>query len=342
MTIPGQLSLGPSALNAGHRRDGAGAMLATLGMLAAVVVAPWVVPEAVLNDLNQAILLGLFAIGFNIIFKYSGLLSFGHAAFFGVAAYTEALLLRAFPTIPVPLLILVAAGSAGLLGLLLGHVCVRRTGAYFSMTTLAVGAFFYSVAFKWRALTGGTDGLDGFMPSALVLLPGWTLHNPSIAETYELSVAFLIPLTLAAWWLLEHTPFGNAVQLVRQNEERAAFLGYHTHRVKFANYGLAAFIAGVAGALWAIANGFVSTDSIDLTLSTTVVIMAFIGGIAWFWGPLLGSTIYVFGTDRLSAVTQHWQLWMGLAFIGLVLAFPRGAAGLAALLASRLARARRG
>ncbi len=342
MTIPGRLGPALSVLKAERGRRDLGGALATLALLAAVAAAPWLVPVAALNDLGQAVLLGLFAIGFNIVFKYSGLLSFGHAAFFGVAAYAEALLLRAFPAVPVPLLILGAAAGAGLLGLLLGHVCVRRTGAYFSMTTLAVGAFLYTIAFKWHAVTGGTDGLDEFMPAALVLLPGWRLTNPSITEIYELSAAFLIPFTLATWLILEHTPFGNAVQLVRQNEERAAFLGYDTHRVKLTNYGLAAFVAGIAGALWAISNGFVSTDSIDLTLSTTVIIMAFIGGTAWFWGPLLGSAIYIFGSDRLSAVTQHWQLWMGLAFIALVLAFPRGIAGLASLLASRLVRPRDG
>ena len=342
MTIPGKLGPALSALDAERSRGRARGALATLALLAAIVGAPWILPQAALNDLGQAILLGLFAIGFNIIFKYSGLLSFGHAAFFGTAAYAEALLLQGFPAIQVPLLILLAASGVGVLGLLLGHICVRRSGAYFSMMTLAIGAFLYTIAFKWHAVTGGTDGLGSFMPSSLVLLPGWRLDNPSIAETYELSAAFLIPLTLAAWLILERTPFGNAVQLVRQNEERAAFLGYDTHRVKLANYGLAAFVAGVAGALWAIANGFVSTDSIDLALSTTVIIMAFIGGTGWFWGPLLGSTIYIFGSDRLSALTQHWQLWMGLAFIVLVLAFPRGIAGLVALLSTRLTGGRDG
>ncbi len=234
-----------SALDAERGRGRAMETLATVVLFAAIAGAPWVVSTAALNDLGQAILFGLFAISFNIVFKYSGLLSFGQAAFFGIAAYGEALLLQAFPAVPVPVLILAAASGAGLLGLLLGHICVRRSGAYFSMTTLAIGAFFYTIAFKWHAVTGGTDGLDAFMPASLVLLPGWHLANPSIVQTYELSVVFLIPVALAAWFLLERTPFGNAVQLVRQNEERAAFLGYDTHRVKLANYGLAAFIAAL-------------------------------------------------------------------------------------------------
>ena len=291
-----------------------------------------------MNDLGQAVLLGLFAIGFNIVFKYSGLLSFGHAAFFGFAAYIEAQLLQAFPAAPILLLVPAAAAAAALLGLVLGQLCLRRAGAYFSMTTLAMAAFLANIAYQWHAATGGTDGLDGFMPAALTILPGWRLSAPSIAQLYWIGVGFLIPATLLAWALLELTPFGDAVQRVRQNEQRAAALGYDTHRIKLANFGLAAFVAGLAGALWAIFNGFVSTDSIDLTMSTTVIIMAFIGGTFWFFGPLLGSVIYVFGSDRLSTLTEHWQLWMGLLFIAMVLVFPRGVSGLAVALAGRLRR----
>jgi branched-chain amino acid transport system permease protein len=328
MRVLDQLAIVRSTREARGRGIRPGEALATFAVIGAILLAPWVVSQAALNDLGQALALGLFAIGFNIVFKYSGLLSFGHAAFFGFAAYLEALLLHGCPSMPVPLLVLAAAASSGALGLGLGHVCVRRSGAYFSMMTLAIEAFFYTVAFKWQAVTGGTDGLSGFMPASLVLLPGWSLANPSIAQLYLVSAAFLIPSTLAAWALLELTPFGNAVQLVRQNEERATFLGYDAHGLKRANYGLAAFIAGIAGALWAIENGIVSTDSIDLTLSTNVIIMAFIGGVSWFWGPLLGSAVYIFGSDTLSAMTQHWQLWMGVAFIVVVLAFPGGIAGL--------------
>jgi branched-chain amino acid transport system permease protein len=296
-------------------------------MMGAILLAPLVASESALNDLGQALALGLFAIGFNIVFKYSGLLSFGHAAFFGFAAYLEAILLRACPSAPVPLLVAAAAAAAAALGFGVGHISVRRSGAYFSMMTLAIAAFFYTVAFKWQAVTGGTDGLSGYMPAQLVLVPGWRLANPSIAQLYLLSATFLIPTALAAWALLELTPFGAAVQWARQNEERATFLGYDAHGLKRANYGLAASIAGVAGALWAIDNGIVSTDSIDLTLSTNVIIMAFLGGVGWFWGPLLGAAVYIFGSDSLSAMTAHWQLWMGLAFIAVVLTFPGGIAG---------------
>jgi branched-chain amino acid transport system permease protein len=320
----------------------AGEGLVTIALLGAISAAPLLVSQAALNDLSQAVLLGLFAISFNIVFKYSGLLSFGHAAFFGVSAYTASILLRTVPTLPIPVLVLGVAAATGVLGAVLGHVCVRRSGAYFSMLTLAIGSFLYTVAFKWNAVTGGTDGLGNFMPPSLTLLPGWTLASPTIAQTYWLAVAFLIPVALAAWALLELTPFGNAVVLTKQNEERAAFLGYDTYGVKLANYTLAALVAGVAGALWALQNGFVSTDSIDLTLSTTVIIMAFIGGSAWFWGPLIGSTIYIFASDRLSALTQHWQLWMGLVFIAMVMACPGGISGLVRTLLARPARGSRG
>jgi branched-chain amino acid transport system permease protein len=303
--------------------------VATVLLLGLLAAAPALFSRATVNDLGQAVCLGLFAISFNLLFKYSGLLSFGHAAFFGFAAYAEALLLQSFPGIPVPILVLSAGLSAGLLGLVLGQICVRRSGAYFSMTTLAIGAFFYAIAFKWHGVTGGTDGLDSFMPDSLLLLPRWSLDSPGIAQTYLLILAILLPVALAARALLELTPFGNAVIAVRSNEKRAAFLGYNTHRVKLANFVLAAALAGVAGALWAIDNSFVSTDSIDLSFSTTVIIIAFLGGSTWFWGPMIGSVVYIAASDWLSALTAHWQILLGLAFIFMVLFAPGGIAGLA-------------
>jgi branched-chain amino acid transport system permease protein len=299
-------------------------------LLGVLIAAPLFASRATVNDLGQAVCLGLFAISFNIIFKYSGLLSFGHAAFFGVAAYGEALLLQQFADLPVPLLVLAAAGGAALLGLLLGHICVRRQGAYFSMTTLAIGAFFYAAAFKWRSVTGGTDGLDGFMPDSLTILPGWRWDSPSLSQTYWLVLSILIPSALAAWALLALTPFGNAVRAVRENETRAKFLGYNTHLIKLANFTLGAGLAGIAGALWAIDNSFVSTDSIDLTFSTTVIIMAFLGGSGWYWGPVVGAVLYIASSDWLSAITPHWQILFGLAFIVMVLFAPGGMSGLVA------------
>jgi branched-chain amino acid transport system permease protein len=143
------------------------------------------------------------------------------------------------------------------------------------------------------------------MPDSLLLLPRWSLDSPGIAQTYLLILAILLPVALAACALLELTPFGNAVMAVRSNEKRAAFLGYDTHRVKLANFVLAAALAGVAGGLWAIDNSFVSTDSIDLSFSTTVIIITFLGGSTWFWGPMIGSVVYIAASDWLSALTPH-------------------------------------
>jgi len=307
-----------------------GETLATVLLLGGLAAAPLVVSRAGVNDLGQALCLGLFAISFNIIFKYSGLLSFGHAAFYGFGAYAAALALQYEPGIPLILLIPATAVSTGVLGLLLGHVCVRREGAYFSMTTLAIGAFFATVALKWSGVTGGTDGLDGFMPDTLRLLPFWSLPSPGLSQTYWLVLAFLLPAALAAWAVLELTPFGQTVRAVRQNETRAIFLGHDAHLIKLANFTLAASLAGLAGGLWAIDNGFVSTDSIDLEFSTTVIIAALIGGSQWYWGPVIGAVVYIAASDWLSALTPHWQIWLGLAFIAMVLAAPGGIAGMIA------------
>jgi branched-chain amino acid transport system permease protein len=317
-------ALTSSPARATHR----GETIATVLLLGGLLAAPLFASRATINDLGQALCLGLFAISFNIIFRYSGLLSFGHAAFYGFAAYAAALLLQSFPALPIILLVPAAALATGLLGLLLGHICVRRQGAYFSMTTLAIGAFFATIALKWGSVTGGTDGLDGFMPDTLALLPGWSVSSLSIAQTYRLVLAFLLPAALAAWAVLELTPFGQAVRAIKQNETRAAFLGYNTHLIKLASFTLSASLAGLAGALWAVDNSFVSTDSIDLTFSTTVIIAAMIGGSGWYWGPVIGAIVYIGASDWLSALTPHWQIWLGLAFIAIVLAAPTGIAGL--------------
>jgi ABC-type branched-subunit amino acid transport system permease subunit len=300
-------------------------------LLAIAIGAPFFVPLNVTNDLGQALCLGLFGIGFNLIFRYSGLLSFGHAAFFGFAAYSAAKLLQSYPAIPLPLLLLVTGFSTALLGLAIGHVCVRRTGAYFSMSTLAIAAFVYSVAFKWNAMTGGTDGLGGFMPSQLVLFPGYAVESTNISRMYFVVLFVSVFLIAGSWALMELTPFGNAVKAVKQNEERAAFLGYHTFAVKLSNFAIGAVVAGLAGALWAIDTAFVATDSIDLKLSTTVIILTFLGGSNWFLGPILGSVFYITMSDWLSGQTAYWQIWIGLLFMVVVLLFPLGLSGMATL-----------
>jgi ABC-type branched-subunit amino acid transport system permease subunit len=278
----------------------------------------------------------LFGIGFNVIFRYSGLLSFGHAAFFGFAAYAAAKLLQSHPAIPLPLLLLITGFLTALLGLAIGHVCVRRIGAYFSMSTLAIAAFVYSVAFKWNAMTGGTDGLGGFMPPRLVLFPGYEVESTNISRMYFVVLFVSVILIAGCWALMDLTPFGNAVKAVKQNEERAAFLGYHTFAVKLSNFSIGAVVAGLAGALWAIDTAFVATDSIDLKLSTTVIILTFLGGSNWFLGPILGSVLYITMSDWLSSQTAYWQIWIGLLFIVVVLLFPSGLSGVATLAYRRL------
>lgn len=300
-------------------------------LLIVAVAAPFVFPLNVVNDLGQAYCLGLFGVGFNLIFRYSGLLSFGHAAFFGCAAYAAAKLLQHFPAIPLPVVLAATVAATAILGIVVGHVCVRRAGAYFSMTTLAIAAFAYSLAFKWTSVTGGTDGLGDFMPSRLVVLPGFRIDSTNISTMYYVVLAVSTIVVALTWRLMDLTPFGNAVRAVKQNEERAAFLGYHTFAVKLANFVLGAAIAGLAGTLWAVDTAFVATDSIDLTLSTTVIILTFLGGSDWFPGPIVGSIFYIAASDWLSSQTAHWQIWIGLLFIAIVLALPSGLSGAVAL-----------
>lgn len=300
-------------------------VLASVVLLSLFIAAPLLASQATVNNLIQMVSLGLFALSFNILFRYAGLLSFGHAVFFGVAAYGSALWLQASPSAPLIFVLLGTGIVVAVLGLVIGQICVRREGAYFSMTSLAIAAFFATVAAKWTHVTGGADGLDGFLPNNLVLLPFWILNNIGLSQTYWLELAFIIPSGLAALALLTLTPWGNAVRAVRYNEKRAAFLGYNTHAVKLSVFVLSAFLAGIAGGLWAVGNQFVSTDAIDLAMSTNVIIMVVLGGTDWFWGPIIGAMLYISASDWLSALTPNWQLWFGAGFIAVVL-FARGGA----------------
>jgi ABC-type branched-subunit amino acid transport system permease subunit len=320
-----------------RQRVAAGAWTSAAFVLV-LALAPLCLPLSFVNDLGQAMCMGLFAIGFNIVFTSCGLLSFGHAAFFGIAAYAEAQLLLHFPGLPILVLVPAASAASALAGAVFGQICVRRQATYFSMTTLAVAALVASVASKWQDVTGGTDGLGGFLGAKLVLLPGWSIEPPGIVGAYWIVAAGAFVSALLAWALLELTPFGNAVRAVRDNEERAQFLGYDTHRVKLGAYVAGAALAGVGGALWAIDNRFVSTDSIDLTLSTTVILMTLLGGRRWFLGPLAGSIVYIAAGDWLSKLTSHWQLLLGVVFIATVLFAPDGLAGCVRSAWLRLAR----
>jgi branched-chain amino acid transport system permease protein len=287
---------------------------------------PHFLPVIHINMLIEVAFYALFAVSFNLLFGYGGLLSFGHAAYFGIGAYTVALLLKhaaGFPLLPALLLGGIAGGLGGLLA---GVFCVRLKGAYFALLTMAFNQFFFAVALKWRSLTGGDDGLSLKRPD--LVLPGLgTIPMNKIAHVYYLVVTIVI-LCILIQWHLTRTPFGNAVRAVKENDVRAGFVGYNVFLIRISLYTAAAFFAGMAGSLFAFFQGFVSTGCIDAASSMHVIFMAFIGGVGSFLGPVLGTGVYLYFTDWVSRITDRWEFVLGVLFILLVLYARTGLVGL--------------
>lgn len=289
--------------------------------------APAVVPPSYLYTLTDAVILSLFAVGFNLLFGYGGQLSFGHAAYFGVGGYVCALSLSHMPGMPVLVALLSGVIAAALVGGLVGLICVRRSGAYFAMLTMAFGMLIFLIAWKWRSLTGGDDGFGNFVPDSLWLPVVGTFKSGDLRAMYHGVLAIVVPLLIVVWAVLTFTPYGNAIRCIRMNEQRAAFLGFDVFAIKLVNYIVASALAGLAGGLYALAHNFISPQMAGVDMSTDVVMMVFIGGSGSFFGPLLGTAFFVLVGDWLSSITERWQMVMGVVFILMVIFAPKGVIG---------------
>jgi branched-chain amino acid transport system permease protein len=299
-----------------------------LGVGAALlIVAPSVLSVVKTRMLTEIAYFALFAVSYNFLFGWAGLLSFGHAAYFGLGAYVTAISLKHMPRLH----LLVGMGLGALVGAvggaIIGFFCVRRKGSYFALLTLAFNQFLWAIAWKWREVTGGDDGIGRFVPRRPVDLGLFYLDLTQIPNKYYFTMAVVVIFLAMGWYLLQ-TPFGNTIQAVKVNEERAAFLGYNVNRSKLLIFTLAAFYAGIAGSLFALFQDFVATSAIGLGMSTEVLFMAFLGGTGSYFGPILGAAIFVYFTDWVSSITEHWEFFLGVLFIVLVLYFHRGFIGL--------------
>lgn len=299
-----------------------------LGTLALLVLCalPWILDTLRLRMAVEILYFGLFAVSFNLLFGYAGLLSFGHAATFGVGGYALGLLLTYRPELPFLVDFLLAVAAGGLVGLGIGLFCVRLRGTYFALLTLAFSQFLFAVAFKWRAVTRGDDGL--LVPVRDILLPGGLAVRLADPRHFYLLALAIVLLCLWAAWRFTRTPLGHAVVLMRENDERAAFLGYNVFATKAVAFTLATTLAAVAGALFAAFQRLISPAALDLAIGTEVVFMAVLGGTGAFLGPFLGATVYLLFQDWLSKTTERWPFFLGLAFVLMILYAHNGLVGL--------------
>jgi len=296
--------------------------------LAGLLTAPfWLEPVGLYQYLGIEIAIWiLFAMGFNLLFGYAGLHSFGHGAYLGIGAYAFGLFQE---NVAVNLWGGRAAAvmAATLAGAVVGALVAHRRGIYFALMTIAFGQVFWFCAIKLRSVTHGEDGLLGIPRPDLSL--GVAAIDLSTNERLYWFVAVVVAVGVLAIWRLVNAPFGRVLQAVRQNEMRARFAGYDVWRVKFLVFALSAAIAGLAGGLFAMAQESAYPDVMSLHQSGLIVMMVLVGGgLVSFWGPILGVLLYFIARDVLGGLTETWLLWFGLMFVVMVMVRPEGAAGL--------------
>ncbi len=274
----------------------------------------------------QILILSVFAVGFNLLFGYAGLLSFGQAGFFAVGAYACAKILLVVPNLLLGILGGIVA--AGLAALVLGFLSVGHTRIYFSMLTLAFGMLIFSVAWKWRDFTGGDDGLVG-IPRAPIAIPG--LGSLSVESMSRYYYVVLVASLLAVWLMYRvvRSPLGLALQAIRDSESRAAFAGVSVRGYRLVAFTIAGLYAGLAGALLPPLENTVTPPIAHWSTSAEPILATLLGGIHVFGGPIVGAFLLFMIKDIIVRFTQYWLIWLGAIVLVLVLGFRGGVASIA-------------
>ncbi len=275
---------------------------------------------------GRVLVLGLAAMSFNLLLGFTGVMSFGHAAYFGLGAYGAGLTLK-YLAASTPLAILGGVLLGGGLGTLFGLLISQRRGVYFAMVTVAFGQIAFYITYSWDSLTGGYDGLRGFARAPLNL--GFTtidITNNSTAFYYFLLIVFGVVTGLQA--LLLASPFGRTLVAIRENERRARFLGIPIERHIWMSFSISCCFTALAGAMYALLNNFADPMGLHYSLSGEIVIMTVMGGMRAFWGPLIGAALFVVLQDYISSMTVNWMSFVGMIFVLVVLFFPRGLLGM--------------
>ena len=281
---------------------------------------PFLVPYKSLA--TQVLVYGLFALGFNLLYGYTGLLSFGHAAYWGLGAYGTGIALAKLKLGSLWLAMGMGLASAVVGGIIVGFLCLRRRGIYFAMLTLAFSQVFYFAAFHLADVTGGDDGLRGIPKLALGVF-GYQLSLASPTAFYYFALAW-VALAVAGLKRVLDSPFGAVLVAIRENSDRASACGYDVNRVKLVSFVLSALITGLAGSLDALRLTVVPVEALYWATSGQPVIMTLLGGAGTFFGPFVGAATYLVLADRLSIVLEAWPLVIGAIFMGFVLFLPRG------------------
>jgi branched-chain amino acid transport system permease protein len=301
-------------------------MASIAAMWIALVSLPWWLPTiGGYTALGSKVLIYAIAtMGLNIVLGFTGGLSFGQAAYFGLGAYGAGMTLK-YRAPSTQLAILIGTVVGGVAATLLGPLVMRRRGIYFAMITIAIGQLFYFIMVRWNEVTGGEDGLAGFARQDLHF---GSLTVPLGGTAFYYLVLLCFTIAVAVMWTILQSPLGHTWVAIRENRRRMEFLGIRVERYIWAAFAIAGTITAFAGTLNALLFNFTSPQDLHWILSGNFVIMIVLGGMHKFFGPLLGVIIFVVAQDYLSSVTGNWMTLIGMLFVLIVLLFPKGILGM--------------
>lgn len=304
-------------------------LMAIAAILAVIVVFPEYAGEYWTNVGITMMVVILFAMSFNLLFGYAGLLSFGHSAFYGFSAYIVALSLAGtIPGLPAVDSFLVAVALAiiftTVMSAIMGALSVQRGGIFFAMLTLALSMMLYEIALHWKSVTSGDDGTTLLAPPVdLGVITFDTLNQTS----YYYFTFVIVVLCILAMWRIVHSPYGELLLALRENPERSEFVGINVKFYQWTVFVISGFFGGIAGALISVQLFVVSPIVLHWSTSAIPVLATLIGGPTAFFGPVVGGIIFVLLEEGLTSITQHWQIGIGLIIIPIVLFFPGGIVG---------------
>jgi branched-chain amino acid transport system permease protein len=299
-------------------------------LLAAVVllIVPVVAPPFQTNTICYGLVFAIAALGFNLLLGYTGLLSFGHSAYFGIGAYVVAEAVKYLHWTSMEAFVVAGLVGGAAIAALFGVVCVRYTRIFFGILTLALSQVLWSLALKLFWVTGGTDGLRVPTPTLLFgQVPATGDKMDFLTYRYYYYVLVIFAVAVAVMWVIVHSPFGKALQAIRDNETRAEFVGVQVRKYRWIAFVVSGAFTGLAGALWVPLNGLTTPDIVYWQFSGKIVFFVVLGGFRTFWGPIVGAIAYNYLETYAVGFTIYWQLVLGLVLVGLVLALPQGLAG---------------
>ena len=275
---------------------------------------------------TRIVVMGLAAMSLNFLLGFTGVLSFGHAAYFGLGAYGTAMAIKYWGVGSIPAIVL-GMIVATIAAMIIGALIIKLRGVYFAMVTIAFGQVFYFIAFRWNTVTGGDDGLTGWR--RLPINFGFSeLDIVQNDRAFYYFALVIFAVCVAAMAVLLNSPFGRSLIAIRENERRARFLGVPIEFHVWLSFVISCLFVSAAGGLYALLNNFVDPRALRVDLSGNLVIMAVLGGMRSFWGPLIGAAIFVALQDYVSSHTENWMSVIGLVFVLVVRFFPRGVLGM--------------